>query len=100
MSRKVLIAIFVALAMIGFAEGSRASMKVQFSDLANEFVFTTLGFSPSGASQFGLHERTDAKTGKKIVLDELLDDLSPAEIARQRAFYESFRRRLHTISKE
>jgi hypothetical protein len=99
MRKKFVIAILVAFATICFVEGSRAGMTVQFSDLANEFVFTTLGFSPASASQVGLHERTDPKTGKKIVFDELLDDFSPAEIARQRAFYEKFRKRLHTISR-
>jgi hypothetical protein len=100
MKRRVLIAVFITLATIGFVEGSRAGMTVQFSDLANEFVFTTLSFSPTGASQVGLHERTDPKTGKKVVFDELLDDFSPAEIARQRTYYEDFRRRLHSLSKD
>lgn len=66
----------------------------RFAELANEFVFTTLAFSPSGATQTGLHRYTDARTGRTLLLDQLLDDYSPAATARQRAFYQSFARRL------
>jgi uncharacterized protein (DUF885 family) len=90
-----------ALALIPIAPGATMAKEPSpnFSDLADEFVYTTLSFSPSAATQTGLHERTDPKTGQKIKFDELLDDNSPAELARQRAFYEDFRRRLHAISK-
>src|SRR4051812_717704 len=65
--------------------------------LANEFVFTTLTFSPAGATQNGLHRYTDPRTGRTLLLDQLLDDFSPAELTRQRAFYQDFRRRLQRL---
>ena len=65
--------------------------------LAREFVFTTLTFSPAGATQYGLHRYTDPRTGRVLLLDQRLDDFSPAELARQRAFYEGFRQRLQRL---
>lgn len=70
----------------------------QFPQLAAEFVFTTLAFSPANATQYGLHHYQD-REGRSLLLDELLDDLSPSEIARQRAFYEGFRTRLRAIKR-
>jgi hypothetical protein len=70
----------------------------QFDKLAEEFVFTSLSFSPASATQTGLHRYTDRKTGKTVSLDDRLDDFSPAELARQREFYLGFQRRLHRIS--
>jgi uncharacterized protein (DUF885 family) len=93
--RALILVAAVLLATPGAAMSKQPTPK--FSDLAEEFVFTTLAFSPSGATQNGLHERVDPKTGKKVVFDELLDDSSPAEIARERAFFEDFRRRLRAI---
>jgi uncharacterized protein (DUF885 family) len=65
--------------------------------LAREFVFTTLTFSPAGATQYGLHRYTDPRTGRALLLDQMLDDFSPAELARQRAFYQGFRQRLQRL---
>jgi uncharacterized protein (DUF885 family) len=65
-----------------------------FPALANEFVFTTLAFSPIGATQTGLHRYKDPATGREMNLDQMLDDYSPAGMAKQRAFYTSFRTRL------
>jgi len=76
------------------ARAQPAGAANRFAELANEFVFTTLAFSPSGATQTGLHRYTDARTGRTLLLDQLLDDYSPAATARQRAFYQSFARRL------
>ena len=71
----------------------------KFAALAEEFVFTSLSFSPVAASGNGLHERVDPKTGQKVVFDELLDDYSPEAIAVQRAFYADVRKRLAAIPK-
>lgn len=71
----------------------------KFAALAEEFVFTSLAFSPTAASGNGLHERVDPKTGQKVVFDELLDDFSPEAIAAQRAYYADFRKRLAAIPK-
>jgi hypothetical protein len=70
----------------------------QFDRLAQEFVFTSLSFSPMSATQTGLHQYTDRKTGKTVSLDDRLDDFSPAELARQREFYQEFQRRLQRIA--
>lgn len=101
MRTKILAAVAVfSLLAAGAPGAAMASRPVpSFADLANEFVFTTLAFSPSNATQNGLHSRTDPKTGKTVVFDELLDDDSPAEIARQRAFYEDFRGRLRAVDR-
>jgi hypothetical protein len=76
------------------AEQQASSPLTGFAALANEFVFRTLSFSPSGATQTGLHRYTDPQTKKVLALDEMLDDYSPAGMAAQRAYYEDFRRRL------
>ncbi len=68
--------------------------KAQVSDLAEEFVYTTLSFSPTGATAAGLHEY------KGLHLDSLLDDFSPAAISRQRSFFQDFNQRLAKIDAE
>ena len=60
----------------------------RFAKLAEEFVFTTLAFSPISATAAGLHEYQGRK------LDELLDDYNPATLERQRRYYASFQARL------
>src|SRR5580692_11057882 len=47
-------------------------------------------------SDAAYHIHTDPKTGQKIELDALLDDLSLESIAQQRAFYAAWRDRFHT----
>jgi len=87
----------VVMTLSSVVAGAQARQTGDFPVLAREFVFTTLSFSPSGATQNGLHRYTDPRTGKTIVLDQMLDDFSPAELARQRAFYQSFRQRLQKL---
>jgi len=53
----------------------------------------SLALSPTSASQAGYHKHVDAKTGKTIELDALLDDFSLESVAAQRAFYEQWRER-------
>ena len=65
-----------------------------FPALAREFVYTTLAFSPAGATQSGLHRYRDPRTGRMLNFDQSLDDFSPASLSRQRAYYASFRNRL------
>jgi Bacterial protein of unknown function (DUF885) len=78
--------------------GPRPLAAQQFDKLAEEFVFTSLSFSPTAATQTGLHRYTDRKTRKTISLDDRLDDFSPAELTRQREFYLDFQRRLARIA--
>jgi uncharacterized protein (DUF885 family) len=65
-----------------------------FADMEEEFVYTTLAFSPVAATSAGLH-RYDGKN-----LDQLLDDISPAAFDRQRRFYHSFQERLEKLKRE
>jgi uncharacterized protein (DUF885 family) len=71
-----------------------------FAQLAHDFVYTTLSFTPGSATQTGLHEYTDPRTGERLQLDELLDDFSPAALAHEQGFYRDFLRRLHQISRD
>ena len=68
--------------------GCAKNTEPPFAKLAEEFVYTTLSFSPVSATATGLHRRQDRN------LDELLDDVSPAALERQKKFYQDFRARL------
>jgi uncharacterized protein (DUF885 family) len=63
----------------------------QFRALSDEFVYTTLSFSPVGATGAGFHQYNN------LNLDELLDDLSPAGLDRQLQFYGNFQKRLDAL---
>jgi uncharacterized protein (DUF885 family) len=82
--RKLLLAAPILLIMTGCNHNSPAD----FGKMSDEFVYTTLSFSPATATATGLHEYNNQK------LDDMLDDLSPAALDKQRAFYEGFRKRL------
>lgn len=75
------------------------SRRVSFPDLANEFVYQTLVFSPAGATQSGLHRYRDPRTGRELNLDQMLDDFSPASLQAQRTYYRDFIRRLKVLPK-
>ncbi len=92
------LSLLVAVATLTSTVSAQGMRNERFAALANEFVFTTLVFSPSGATQSGLHRYADPRTGRTLLLDQLLDDFSPAAMARQRAFYENFRRRLSRLT--
>lgn len=68
-----------------------------FARLAGEFVYVNFAFSPTSATQAGLHRGIDAKTGQEASYDELLDDFSAETVAKQRKFYAAFKERLKTI---
>jgi uncharacterized protein (DUF885 family) len=76
-----------------------SSPATRFPGLATEYVYTTLTFSPSGATQTGLHTYADPTTGTVLALDTLLDDLSKPSLDRQRAFYEGFKARLAALDR-
>jgi len=65
----------------------------KFAELSDRFMKDSLALSPTSASQAGYHKHVDAKTGKTIELDALLDDLSLESMAAQRTFYEQWRER-------
>ncbi len=59
-----------------------------FAQLEDEFIYTTLSFSPVSATSAGYHSHHGTN------LDRQLDDFSAASLDRQRKFYESMRDRL------
>ena len=92
-----------ARAMRGIGNLSAAALLLAFSacshrpavtELAQEFVYTSLSYSPTTASAAGLHEY------KGIQFDGLLDDVSPAAFARERDFYHAFSQKLKKIDPE
>ena len=72
---------------------SHAAATQKFAALSDQFMKDSLALSPSSASAAGYHTHLDAKTGKTIALDAVLDDLSLESIAQQRAFYANWRER-------
>ncbi len=58
------------------------------SALSEDFVNTTLSFSPATATSVGLHHYQNQN------LDDLLDDLSTVSLDRQRHYYQDFQERL------
>lgn len=68
----------------------------KFATLSDQFMKDSLALSPVNASAAGYHTHTDPKTGQKVELDALLDDLSLESIARQRDFYAGWRERFRT----
>jgi uncharacterized protein (DUF885 family) len=76
------------------AAGCRSNSYVRpsrLSRLTEEFVYTTISFSPAAATGIGLHQYQKQK------LDEQLDDFSPANLDRQQHFYEDFQNRLQQL---
>jgi len=65
----------------------------KFAKLSDQFVKESLVLSPSSASGAGYHVRVDPKSGRKIELDALLDDMSLDATAKQRSFYSRWRDR-------
>lgn len=101
MTKAIIVVAVIAIVLSSFIRTDARTPKppLAFEQLANEFVYTTLSFSPTAATGNGLHTWTDPKTGKVTNFDELLDDNSAVEIARQRAWYAEFLKRLKTINR-
>src|ERR1035437_5867297 len=84
---------FAALfSVILFAAGCGKSPSQKLTTLSEEFVYSSLAFSPSSATAAGRQQY------KKQNLDEMLDDFSEQNLARQRTFYEKFRDRLADLN--
>ena len=77
--------------LVLLAAGCGRNPSEQFSRLSEEFVYTTLSFSPSAATGVGLHQYNNQN------LDNLLDDVGPASLEKQRQFYRGFRERLNAL---
>src|SRR4029453_1537493 len=76
------------LAFVLFAVGCGKHPSQTLTGLSEEFVYSSLAFSPSAATAAGLHQY------QKQNLDEMRDDLSAESLSRQRTFYEKFSNRL------
>jgi uncharacterized protein (DUF885 family) len=63
----------------------------KFAALAEEFIHQSLARSPISASYAGYH--VHIKNGKKVELDALLDDVSPAAARESRDFYARWKQR-------
>jgi len=98
MLRKIVFAISAATLVAGAAGCSRGSGA--FPALADSFVHTSLSFSPSGATQVGLHVFVDPRTKDTLRLNAMLDDFSPAAIARERTYYRGVDSELAAIRRD
>src|SRR4051812_21054504 len=87
MAAKLVIAVTLAMA----AAGCRGKPSDTVASLTDEFVHTTLSFSPSAATSAGLHQFRNQK------LDDMLDDMSVAGLANQKRFYTDFQARLKAL---
>ncbi|MGI8990121.1 MAG: DUF885 domain-containing protein [Bryobacteraceae bacterium] len=70
---------------------SRPKSNASFPSIEEEFVYTTLAFSPVNATAQGLHKY------KGVDLDTQIDDYSRQSIDRQRNFYSDFQKRLKDV---
>ncbi|HZP17853.1 MAG TPA: DUF885 domain-containing protein [Terriglobales bacterium] len=78
------------------AQTEKPAANTKFLELADQFVKESLALSPVNASQAGYHKHLDARTGKTVLLDSLLDDVSTTAIAAQLKFYRNWRNRFRT----
>jgi uncharacterized protein (DUF885 family) len=76
---------------IVLAAGCSQNASDRVARLSQEFVYTTLSFSPSYATSAGLHEYKGRR------LDDLLDDLSPQALDHRLRFYKDFEGRLGNV---
>jgi len=79
---------YVAILFLALLTAGCKNSSDRFAALSDEFVNTTLSFSPAAATGVGLHEYKGQK------LDDMLDDMGPEALDRQRRFYEKFSIRL------
>jgi uncharacterized protein (DUF885 family) len=87
---KLVAVVSVVLMIIGCSRNSAGD----FSRLSDEFVYTTLSFSPVTATASGLHQYNNQN------FDDMLDDVSPAAFEKEKKFYEGFRQRLSGLKTE
>jgi uncharacterized protein (DUF885 family) len=81
----------VLLCLAGFVGSCKKAGTGNFPVMAQEFVGTTMAFSPTAATAQGYHTHI----GKD--LDTELDDVSSNSISLQRNFYAEFHRKLETV---
>jgi len=83
----------VTMALL-LAEHALSETKPIFSELEDEFIYTSLSFSPVSATSAGYHRH------QGIHLDRQLDDFSAASLDRQKKFYENIRGRLRAAGSQ
>src|SRR5437868_15302048 len=69
-----------------------ADKNALFNRLADQFLKEQLAMNPTSASEAGYHKHT-GPDGKTVELDAVLDDVSPAAMQRQAAFYKRWQAR-------
>ncbi|HEY3838282.1 MAG TPA: DUF885 family protein, partial [Bryobacteraceae bacterium] len=74
--------------------GCASRQPLELAPLADEFVYTTLAFSPSGATAQGYHQH------RGVNLDSELDNFNPKAISEQRNFYTSFHQRMSQLDRD
>jgi len=79
----------VGLALLAASCGKGPSER--FARLSQEYIDTTLSFSPSLATSVGLHQY------QKQNLDDILDNVGSQSLERQQRFYEGFLGRLRDL---
>jgi uncharacterized protein (DUF885 family) len=83
----------LAFSMVAMADPEARPDSPKFAELSERFIKESLALSPVSASYAGYHKHTDAKTGKSIELDALLDEVSPEAFAAQMKFYKGWQAR-------
>src|SRR5215471_5431962 len=86
-------AMVVTMALL-LAENAWSETKPIFSELEDEFIYTSLSFSTVSATSAGYHRH------QGIHLDRQLDDFSAASLDRQKKFYENIRGRLRAAGSQ
>ncbi len=89
--------LIAASGLIGISYASAADSPTdagkKFATLSDQFMKESLARSPGDASEAGYHLHKDSATGKTLVLDAMLDDMSAEFMKEQRHFYQSWRDR-------
>jgi uncharacterized protein (DUF885 family) len=77
-----------------FVPACKKNINQQFPAMEEEFVGTTLSFSPTNATAQGYHSHLGAD------LDNALDDVSGQSIQKQRDYYSAFHQKLQDVNRE
>jgi uncharacterized protein (DUF885 family) len=83
-----------ALLLVLLFCGCKKNINQQFPAMEEEYIGTTLSFSPANATAQGYHNHMGTD------LDSALDDLSGRGIQAQRDFYSSFHQKLQDVDRE
>ncbi len=84
---------FVVVVLLVGMGCSHKSAGPEFGKISEEFVYTTLSFSPVSASAQGLHKYNDQN------FDRELDDISSRAIQKQRDYYIDLHKRMEALDK-